>query len=210
VSGAARAIVNALRTAWSDLAGIAGRLWSGIKSRVLAALDFYKSMFAAGKRIATGLWDGLKSMSGWLWDKVKGLASGIFDAVKKGLGKLWPNSPSKAGIDVGYWLGKGIEKGIRNSESTVRAAVSRLGALITVAPEASTPSSITVGAAAPNRLALAPAASVATPAPARMLSFDFSGAIFVDSSQAGVERLWKLAVRGAQSVEEQRDRMSAS
>jgi phage-related protein len=210
VSGAARAVVNALRAAWSGIAGIAGGLWSGIKSRVLAALDFYKSMLAAGRRIATGLWDGLSSMSGWLWGKVKGIASGVFNAVKSGLGKLWPNSPSKAGVDVGYWLGKGIEKGIHGSESAVRGAVSRLGALITVAPEAPALSSMTVGAANPNKLALAPAVSVATPAPARMLSLDFSGAIFVDSSQAGVERLWNLAVRGAQSVEERRNRMSAS
>jgi phage-related protein len=210
VSGAARAVVNALRAAWSGLAGIAGKLWSGIKSRVLAALNFYKSMLSAGKKIATGLWDGLKSMAGWLWDKVTGFAKGVFDAVKKGLGKLWPFSPSEAGVDIGYWLGKGIEKGIHDSESAVRAAVSRLGALLVASPEVSPSASpATAGPPAPNRL-FSVSPTVATPTPARNVSLDFSGAIFVDSTQAGVERLWNLAVRGAQSVEEQRDRMSAS
>ncbi len=209
VSSAARAVVNALRAAWSGLAGIAGKLWAGIKSRVLAALNFYKSMLSAGKKIATGLWDGLKSMSGWLWDKVTGFASGIFNAVKKGLGKLWPFSPSEAGVDVGYWLGKGIEKGIHDSESAVRAAVSRLGALLVV-PSGVTPSPTlaTTGPDAPSR-AFQVTPAVATPTPTRNVVLDFSGALFVDSTQAGVERLWNLAIRGAQSVEAQRDRMSA-
>lgn len=209
VSSAAKAVVGALRSAWSGLAGIASRLWAGIKSAILKQLNFFAAMASAGRRLVQGLWSGISSMAGWIWGKVKGFAAGIYNKVKEGLGKLWPFSPSEAGVDIGYWLGKGIEKGIHDSESAVRSAVSRLGALISVSPEALAPSSITVGAVAPNRLALTSAASVATPAPARMVSLDFTGAIFVDSSQAGVERLWNLAVRGAQSVEAQRDRMSA-
>ena len=209
VSSAARAVVSALTSAWSGLAGIAGKLWSGIKSRVLGALNFYKSMVSAGKKIATGLWDGIKSMAGWLWGKVNGFASGIFDAVKKGLGKLWPFSPSEAGVDIGYYLGLGIEKGIHDSESAVRAAVSRLGALLVVSPEVLPSTSLAAAGPSVPNLSLRPSPTVATPSPARNVVLDFSGAIFVDSTQAGIERLWNLAVRGAESVEEQRGRMSA-
>lgn len=48
----------------------------------------------------------------------------------------------------------------------------------------------------------------AVPTPARGVVFDFRDAIFVDSSQAGVERLWNLAIRGAEPEMAHRERMS--
>lgn len=144
-----RAVMAAIRgdwgQAWTYLKRALSTAWEGMKAAVRAGVARVRDYVAelpgkiknavgnlgsllkeAGRKVVTGLWDGISSMAGWLHDKVFGWASGIYGTVKSGLGKLWPFSPSKAGIDVGYFLGLGIEKGIADSLPRVSAAVSSL------------------------------------------------------------------------------------
>lgn len=222
VRTAAGKVVSALSAAWGALSSIAGRLWNGIKSKVLAALNFYASMVSAGKRLVQGLWAGIQSLAGWLWGKVKGFASSIFNAIKDGLGKLWPFSPSVAGVELGYYLGLGIEKGIKQGMPNVKGAVKRLASAMAVhpiAPPALQPAPAGAGAGLltapvrPVQAAVAPpqvqvrAKVEAPPSSGPSVRFDFRGAIFVDSTQAGVERLYRLAVKGAQADATRRERM---
>ncbi len=144
-----RAVMAAIRgdwgAAWGHLRSALSTAWEAMKAAVRAGVarvrdyvaelpgkikkavgDLGSLLYGAGSKVVTGLWDGISSMADWLHDKVFGWASGIYETVKSGLGKLWPFSPSKAGIDVGYFLGLGIEKGIADSLPRVSAAVSSL------------------------------------------------------------------------------------
>ena len=111
----------------------------GIPGKIKSALGSLSTLlYHAGQQVIVGLWNGIKSVSSWIWDKVRGFAQGIYNSVKDGLGKLWPGSPSQAGIDLGYFLGKGIEVGINNSESAVRGAVAKMGSWVTIAATGAT------------------------------------------------------------------------
>jgi gas vesicle protein len=119
--------VGAFNAVVSFVRGLPGRIKSAIG-------NLGNLLYGAGKSVVTGMWNGIKAMAGWLYDKVTGFASGIFDSVKKGLGKLWPGSPSRAGIELGYFLGLGIEKGIASSMPAVSAAVGALGSALALDP----------------------------------------------------------------------------
>lgn len=63
-----------------------------------------------GKNIVKGIWNGIKSLSGWLWNKVSGFAGGIVDSFKS---KLGIHSPSRVMRDmVGKFIPAGISVGI--------------------------------------------------------------------------------------------------
>lgn len=81
--------------------------------------DLKDDLTEAGKNLVRGLWAGIKAMAGWIKDKVKDFAHGIYNGFKSGLGKLWPGSPSEAGIDLGRGLGSGIIKGLDAEQSRV-------------------------------------------------------------------------------------------
>ena len=80
-----------------------------------------------GVNIVTGIWDGIKSMASWLWDKVTGFFSSIVDGVKDTLGI---HSPSKVFAEIaGYTLegfADGFEDGVADSRKRVLSAVSGL------------------------------------------------------------------------------------
>jgi len=120
-----RGLWNGVKAAWGAFVGYLASL----PRRIASAFggDLGRLLYSAGAKVVTGMWNGIKSMAGWLYGKVRGFASGIFDAVKKGLGKLWPGSPSRAGIELGYFFGLGIEKGVLASLPRAAAAVGKLG-----------------------------------------------------------------------------------
>ena len=65
-----------------------------------------------GKNIVQGLWQGIQSLAGWIWDKVSGWISGIWDGICSFFGI---NSPSKEMAWVGEMLGRGLAGGIEDS-----------------------------------------------------------------------------------------------
>ena len=63
-----------------------------------------------GVNIVKGIWNGIKSLSGWLWNKVSGFAGDIVDSFKS---KLGIHSPSRVMRDmVGKFIPQGISVGI--------------------------------------------------------------------------------------------------
>ena len=63
-----------------------------------------------GVNIVKGIWNGIKSLAGWLWNKVSGFAGGIVDSFKS---KLGIHSPSRVMRDmVGKFIPAGISVGI--------------------------------------------------------------------------------------------------
>jgi len=153
ISNVLDAIKSLWSSAWDTVKSVVSSAWGGIKDAVsdgieavvgfmrkfpgrikTAVGDLGSLLYSAGQSVVTGLWNGISSMADWIYDKVAGWASDIYDAVKEGLGKLWPGSPSQAGIDIGYYFGLGIEKGINSSLSRVRTATAALSRELAIAP----------------------------------------------------------------------------
>jgi phage-related protein len=87
-------------------------IWTSIQNTFKNA---WNTAMEWGKNVVQGLWAGIQSLAGWIWGKVMEFAKGIFDSIKRGLGALWPFSPSEAGVDIGEGLLLGIRKGIMDS-----------------------------------------------------------------------------------------------
>lgn len=66
------------------------------------------SILEVGKDIVEGIWEGIKSMAGWIGDKVAGFFGGIVDGVKDFLGI---HSPSTVFADMGRNMALGLGNG---------------------------------------------------------------------------------------------------
>lgn len=88
-------------------------------------LEIPGKMFQIGVDIVKGIWDGIKSMEGWLKEKVGDFGAGIGGSLKKFL-KI--GSPSKYMADeIGQWIPKGIAVGIEANEDSVSKSMNDLG-----------------------------------------------------------------------------------
>ncbi len=81
---------------------------------VSGVIKFFSSlpdnMLNIGKNIITGLWNGITSGAGWLWNKVSGFCGDFVNGFKKGLGI---HSPSRLFADeVGKFVPPGISVGM--------------------------------------------------------------------------------------------------
>lgn len=74
--------------------------------------DLPSEIFNIGKNIVEGIWNGITSMTSWLWDKVTGFGQGIVDGFKNALGI---HSPSRVMRDqIGKMLPPGIVLGVED------------------------------------------------------------------------------------------------
>lgn len=129
LSGMAGTLYNAGYNAFQDMKNAAVNravslvLWmGGLPGRLVGALagQAYR-FYNMGLDFVTGLWDGISSAGGWLWDQVKGFASDyVVDPVKNFLNI---GSPSKLAADeIGHWFPAGIAMGIEDNADVVDKA----------------------------------------------------------------------------------------
>ena len=137
---------------WGKIMEVLTEIWDKIKSVFSGAWEAAKEW---GMNLVKGLWEGIKSLSSWIWDKVKGFAKGIFDSIKGGLGKLWPFSPSEAGVDIGEGLAKGIQVGVEGALGNVRSAMRDLTGEIAVRPGIGSTAPAAMGATITNTFNIA-------------------------------------------------------
>ena len=106
----------------SDMISAAGEAARGVVDTVVDTIkELPGKMLDIGSNIVTGLWEGIKSGAGWLWDKIKGFAGDIKD---KFTDELDINSPSRVmNEEVGRWIPAGIAEGIEDNLAVVRQAV---------------------------------------------------------------------------------------
>lgn len=71
-------------------------------------------MASAGADLVRGLWNGIQSLAGWLWDRVSGWVNDIWDGIT---GFFGINSPSKEMAWVGDMLTRGLAGGITTTGS---------------------------------------------------------------------------------------------
>jgi TP901 family phage tail tape measure protein len=139
VTGVVTAVVGFVRENWQEIATVLslfvggplaafGVAWAtnafGIRETVGGLVESIRTFFAdlagsaleIGRSIVTGLWQGISSGIGGLLENVQNAGRSVLDAMKSGLGKLWPFSPSEAGVDIGSGLVLGISAGIRDAQ----------------------------------------------------------------------------------------------
>lgn len=84
-----------------------------IKAIVKGLASGYKEMFNIGKDLLKGLWEGIKSLSSWIWGKIKGFFNDtLVGGIKKLLGI---HSPSKVFAELGEYSGEGFVEGLAGS-----------------------------------------------------------------------------------------------
>lgn len=97
-------------TKWAvDLFRLGDKSAKDMSSAVTSGLkDLPSAVASLGLDIIHGLWNGIQSGAGWLWDKITGFCSDFIDGFKVGFGI---NSPSRKMRDV---IGKFLPPGISN------------------------------------------------------------------------------------------------
>ena len=114
-------IVKAIPQIASQLASNAPKI---ITSIVKALAGGYKALFNIGKDMLKGLWEGMKSLGGWIWDKISGFFNKtIVGGIKKLLGIA---SPSKVFAEMGEYSAEGYIGGFAKTMQGANKALSRV------------------------------------------------------------------------------------
>lgn len=101
--------------------GLPGKITSGIGS--LGSLLYDK-----GVNVVQGLWNGIKSMGGWIKDQIMGWAKSVIPGpIAKALGI---NSPSKVTAAQGKWIARGLIVGLLGSTKQIKAASLKVADII--------------------------------------------------------------------------------
>ena len=69
-----------------------------------------------GKNLVQGLWQGIQSLAGWIWDKVSNWASNLWNGIKNFFGI---HSPSKKFMFLGDMMMEGLGEGLEKSGKQV-------------------------------------------------------------------------------------------
>ena len=84
----------------------------------------YKALFNVGKDMLKGLWEGMKSLGGWIWDKISGFFNKtIVGGIKKLLGIA---SPSKVFTQLGKYSAEGYLGGFADTMQHANKTLSRV------------------------------------------------------------------------------------
>ncbi|OMF01230.1 hypothetical protein BK124_00705 [Paenibacillus amylolyticus] len=107
-------LVNSVKTK-------ATAIWDGIKSIWDKITGFLSgiNLFDIGKNIIEGMINGIGSMANAVVDKVKDIGNSITDKIK---GILGIHSPSRVMMEVGFFTGEGLARGIEGTQDRVSGA----------------------------------------------------------------------------------------
>jgi len=76
----------------------------------------FSQMAEVGKNLVKGLWEGIKSLASWIWDKVSDWAFNLWNGIKNFFGI---HSPSKKMAFIGDMMMEGLAKGIDETAGEV-------------------------------------------------------------------------------------------
>lgn len=109
------ALVRNLPTIIAEIVKAVPQIVSGIVS---AFGSLVGEIVKAGANLLHGLWEGISSAAGWLWEKVSGWASSLVDGIKNFFGI---HSPSTVFAEIGTNMGEGVGVGFGESMNGVSA-----------------------------------------------------------------------------------------
>lgn len=107
------ALIQNLPTIIAEIVKAVPQIVSGIVS---AFGSLVGEMVKAGANLLHGLWEGISSAAGWLWEKVSGWASSLVDGIKNFFGI---HSPSTVFAEIGTNMGEGVGVGFGESMNSV-------------------------------------------------------------------------------------------
>jgi TP901 family phage tail tape measure protein len=133
ISGWVSNMISKISSGMANFGGTIGKwLGNAIKDFANFALQIPKKILSviskvvsAGKDIAKGIWEGIKSMGSWLANKISEWAKAVIPGpVAKALGI---QSPSRVMRDeIGKWIPLGLAEGINRNISAVVSATNRM------------------------------------------------------------------------------------
>ena len=110
----------------NGLAQAAPQLAAKIPDLIVTIVEAFASnlpdIVECGKNIVQGIWEGIKAMGAWLWDKVSGFFGDLIDDVEDLLGI---HSPSRVFAGIGGNMAKGIGKGFTDEISDVEEVMEK-------------------------------------------------------------------------------------
>lgn len=105
------------------LTTIVGAIPDIVRGIVDAFKEGIPQLVDVGKNLVKGLWEGIKSLAGWLTDKVTGWVSGLWGGIKSFFGI---ESPSRKMAYIGEMMSEGMAVGIEDNLSSVDSAMNSL------------------------------------------------------------------------------------
>jgi phage-related protein len=156
-SGIWGTITGVFSSAGSNIMGALNNLWNTIRNLAGTALNL---LVDAGRNIVQGLWNGIVSLGGWLWDQIMGwIRSVVPGPILQFLGIA---SPSKWMRDkVGKFIPEGLAVGITGASKAAEDAASLMAEKV---GQAALAGSNLNSYAATTQAALAPTVGAATTA----------------------------------------------
>ena len=112
INGLANAIAN-------NGPAIMGAALNLVLSIVKAIGGCLGHVISIGGDIVRGLWEGIKAMGDWVFNKITGFVGGIVDGVKDFLGI---HSPSRVFAEIGKFVDQGLVQGMDDYASDVNAS----------------------------------------------------------------------------------------
>lgn len=119
-----RNIGDSARNAWTDLMNWLGGIPGQIQGRFADAGNW---LVSAGGNLLIGLYNGIVSMAGWLYNQVVSWAESIVNGIKSALGI---SSPSKETYEHGRYLAEGLAAGLDDHAHVAAAAASRMASSV--------------------------------------------------------------------------------
>ena len=105
----------------NGLAQAAPQLAAKIPDLIVTVVEAFASNLPSiveiGENIVKGIWEGIKAMGAWLWDKVSGFFGDLIDDVEDLLGI---HSPSRVFAGIGGNMAKGIGVGWGNEFENIK------------------------------------------------------------------------------------------
>lgn len=145
------AVKNFISNAWNRVVSFTSRAWdnilnaaigaaanlvsftAGIPGRILRAMgNLGGLLWSAGKDLLMGLWNGIKSIAGWIKDQIMGLVKSIVPGPIEDV--LGISSPSKVTAALGREVGRGLAAGMDKSSREVERASGKLASAAKVDP----------------------------------------------------------------------------
>ncbi|WP_405924740.1 phage tail tape measure protein [Streptomyces sp. NBC_00035] len=155
---------QAMRNAAADKASALMSWAQGIPGRIGRAVTGMNNLlYDKGADVIHGLWNGISSMGGWLWNKVTSfVSSNVVDAAKS---FLHIGSPSKLMADaIGQWIPAGIAVGAEDNRGVLDKTMQGL-----VNPQLAAPTT-------PLTTGMAPLMGAQAGGGAVLVRFEFAGA----------------------------------
>jgi hypothetical protein len=174
IHGFADGISTAWSFVWDQITGFPSRLWDW-------ASGAGEWLYTAGRNLLIGLWNGIASFSGELWDHLKSIAGDVMHYMTHPWEIL---SPSKAMARNGAYLMEGLAQGITARSGIAFVAASNASAGVSAALQVRPASALYAGAT--GGIVAGPGARAAAGAGSQELHLHFhDGAIQIDAGHVG-------------------------